>query len=149
MQYFHHISLKYTKWFYIIYIGRDILKVDTSFLWYNKIKRCHTFRFSWFCGSTDKSITGRIVICFCIGFNTKFYSILTLNLNMLYVKIIVLPHKNTKRHTANTIVSWPDPKQWVIVHTFDLMMIISQSIYIISIITRKWVSWKHTAPRIV
>ena len=34
--------------------------------------------------------------------------------------------KNTKRHTAHTIVSWPNPKQWVIVHTPDLMMIISK-----------------------
>ena len=37
--------------------------------------------------------------------------------------------KNTERHTAHTIVSWPNPKQWVIVHTSDLMMIIRQSIY--------------------
>ena len=35
--------------------------------------------------------------------------------------------KNIKRHTANTIVSWPNPKQWIIVHTSDLMMIIRQS----------------------
>ena len=25
-------------------------------------------------------------------------------------------HKNMERHTADTIVSWPNPKQWVIVH---------------------------------
>ena len=43
--------------------------------------------------------------------------------------------KNKERHTAGTIVSWPNPKQWVIVHTSDLMTIIRQSIYIISIIT--------------
>ena len=54
-------------------------------------------------------------------------------------------NKNTKRHTAQTIVSWPNPKQWF----DDLMMIIRQSTYILSIITRKWVNWKHTAPRIV
>ena len=46
-------------------------------------------------------------------------------------------HKNIKRHTGDTIVSWPNPKQWVIVHTSDLMMIIRQSIYILSIITRE------------
>ena len=57
-------------------------------------------------------------------------------------------NKNTKSHTAHTIVSWPNPKQWVIVHTSDLM-IIRQSIYILSVITRKWVNWKHTAPHIV
>ena len=43
-------------------------------------------------------------------------------------------HKNTniERHTAHTIVLWPNPKQWVTVHTSDLMMIIRQSIYIFS-----------------
>ena len=45
-------------------------------------------------------------------------------------------HKNIERHIAHTIVSWPNPKQWVIVHTSDLMMIIRQSIYKLSIITR-------------
>ena len=37
--------------------------------------------------------------------------------------------KNIERHTAHTIVSWPNPKQWMIVHTSDLMMMIKQSIY--------------------
>ena len=46
-------------------------------------------------------------------------------------------HKNTERHIAHTIVSWPNPKQWAIVHTSDLMMMIRQSIYILSIITRE------------
>ena len=46
-------------------------------------------------------------------------------------------HKNIEKHTVHTIVSWPDPKQWVIVHTSDLMMIIRQSIYILSIITKE------------
>ena len=32
------------------------------------------------------------------------------------------------RHTAHTIVPWPNPKQWVIVHISDLM-IIRQNIY--------------------
>ena len=44
-------------------------------------------------------------------------------------------YKNIERHTAHTVVSWPNPKQWVIVHTSDLMMIIRQSINILSIIT--------------
>ena len=47
-----------------------------------------------------------------------------------------LNHKNIERHTADTIVSWPYPKQWVIVHTSDLMMIIRQINYSLSIITR-------------
>ena len=49
----------------------------------------------------------------------------------------ILIYTNTERHSADTIVSWPNPKQWVIVHTSDLMMIIRQSIYILSIITRE------------
>ena len=47
-------------------------------------------------------------------------------------------NKNIERQTAGTIVSWPNHKQWVKVHTSDLMMMmIRQSIYIISIITRE------------
>ena len=41
-------------------------------------------------------------------------------------------YTDIERHTADTIVLWPNPKQWVIVHTSDLMMIIRQSIYILS-----------------
>ena len=37
-----------------------------------------------------------------------------------------------------TIVSWPNPKQWIIVHTSDAY-IFSQSSQ------EKWVNWKHTA----
>ena len=54
--------------------------------------------------------------------------------------------KNTERHTAHTIVSWPNPKQWVIVHTSDSMMIIRQSIYILSIITREMGQLKTYSP---
>ena len=36
--------------------------------------------------------------------------------------------KKIEKHTAHTIVSWPNPKQWVIVYTSDLMMIIRQKI---------------------
>ena len=61
----------------------------------------------------------------------------------------IIIHKNIKKDTAHTIVSWPNPKQWEIVHTSNLIMIIRQSIYIISIITRKWINWNHMAPRIV
>ena len=48
-----------------------------------------------------------------------------------------IPHKNIERHTAHTIVSWPNPKQWVMVHTSDLMMMIRQSMYILSIIIKE------------
>ena len=40
--------------------------------------------------------------------------------------------KNIEIHTTNIIVSWPNPKQWVIVHSSDLMMIIRHSIYSLS-----------------
>ena len=53
--------------------------------------------------------------------------------------------KNIERHTADTIVSWPNPKQWVIVHTSDLMMII-RYIYILSIITTEMGKLKTYSP---
>ena len=37
---------------------------------------------------------------------------------------IIVPHKNLVRHTAHTIVSWPNPQQWLMIHPSDLMMII-------------------------
>ena len=55
-------------------------------------------------------------------------------------------HKNIERHTVDTIVSWPNPKQWVIVHTSDLMMKIRQSIYILAIITREMGKLKTYSP---
>ena len=39
-----------------------------------------------------------------------------------------LNQENRERHTAHTIVPWPHHKQWMIAHTSDLMMIITQSI---------------------
>ena len=54
--------------------------------------------------------------------------------------------ENIERHTAVTIASWPNPKQWVIVHTSDMMMIIRQSIYILSIITREMGKLKTYSP---
>ena len=35
----------------------------------------------------------------------------------------ILSAKNINRHTAHTINSWPNPKQWQMGHTSDLMMI--------------------------
>ena len=55
-------------------------------------------------------------------------------------------HKNIERHTEDTIVSWPNPTQWVIVHTSDLMMMIRQSIYILSFITREMGKLKTYSP---
>ena len=56
-------------------------------------------------------------------------------------------HKNIERHTAHTIVSWPNTKQCVIVHTYDLMMIIRQSIYIYDMmcffVCRLVLYWTH------
>ena len=47
--------------------------------------------------------------------------------------------KNIDRHTAHTIVSWPNPKQWVIVHTSELVMIIRQSIVVLVLDTGQWI----------
>ena len=54
--------------------------------------------------------------------------------------------KNIERHTAHTIVSWPNPKQWLIVHTSDLMMIIIQIMYILPIITKEMGKLKTHSP---
>ena len=53
---------------------------------------------------------------------------------------------NIERHTAGTIVSWPNHTQWVIVNTSDSMMIIRQSIYILSFITREMGKLKTYSP---
>ena len=55
-------------------------------------------------------------------------------------------HKNIKGHTVHTIVSWPNPKQWIIGHTSDLMMIIRQSNILSQPSRWNWVNWKQTAP---
>ena len=49
-------------------------------------------------------------------------------------------------HTAHPIVSWPNPKQRVIVHTFGSMMMIRQGIYILSIITWEMGKLKTHSP---
>ena len=66
-------------------------------------------------------------------------------------KSVIFPYeltirKNIERHTAHTIVLWPNPKQWVIVHTSDLMMIIRQRIYILSIIPKGMAQLKRHSP---
>ena len=42
----------------------------------------------------------------------------------------------------HTIVSWPNPKQWIIVHTTEVYIFFQSS-------QEKWVNWKHTASHIV
>ena len=63
-----------------------------------------------------------------------------------FIRSVVGWYKNIEKHTAHTIVSWPNPKHWVIVHTFDSMMMIRQSIYIISIITKVMDKLKTRSP---
>ena len=64
----------------------------------------------------------------------------------LCVFSLPISRMNTERHTAYTIVSWPNPKQWVIVNTSDLMMMIRQSIYFLSIITKGMGKLKARSP---
>ena len=47
-------------------------------------------------------------------------------------------NKNIEIHTAHTIVWWPNPKQWIIVHTSDLMVLIRQSAYFVSYYMSVW-----------
>ena len=55
-------------------------------------------------------------------------------------------HKNIERYIAHTIVSLPKPKRWVIVRTSVLMMIIRQSICILSIIATEMGKLKTRSP---
>ena len=99
---------------------------------------------------------------FCLRFNWSLFLKVQSTIFQLWFRyigwrqVIVWTNKEKKIviHRAHSIVSWPNPKQWVIVHTFDLMMIIRQSIYIYTYIFSQssqgeWVNWKHTAPHIV
>ena len=45
-------------------------------------------------------------------------------------------NKNLEIHTVQTIVPWPNPKQWQMGHTSDLMIIIRWSTHILTIIVR-------------
>ena len=60
--------------------------------------------------------------------------------------INICDNNNRERHTRLTIISCLNPKQWVIVHTSDLMMILRQSIYILSIIMRGMGKLKTHSP---
>ena len=78
----------------------------------------------------------QLLICFVQNFKRDILHCNSLQCMLVYgyvppTGLQYIPHKNTERYTVHTIVSWPNPKQWVIVHTSDLMMmIITQSIYI-------------------
>ena len=43
------------------------------------------------------------------------------------IQATTMVYKNIVRHSAHNIVSRPNPKQWLVTHTFDVMMIIRQS----------------------
>ena len=97
-----------------------------------KTKKKHLWR--------DKNIPGCLCPyqgCWCHG-----------SLYRQDISSLGIAYKNIERHTADTIVSWPNPKQWVIVHTSDLMMKVYK-VYIFSQSQEKWINWKHTAPHIV
>ena len=66
--------------------------------------------------------------------------------NFVIHMTVLIAHKNIERHTAHTIVSWPNPKQWVIVHTSDWIRIIGQNIFIRSIITKEMGKLKTHSP---
>ena len=53
--------------------------------------------------------------------NCMYTYIFRLNIILIGSSLI---WKNIEIHIADTIMSWPNPKQWVIVHTSDFIMII-------------------------
>ena len=101
-------------------------------MWYGKPGMLG-MAFIWPCFNTKTMISGMNIFYHKDHVSMKLY----------------LLYKNIERHTVHTIVSWPNPKQWVIVHTSNLMMIIRQSIYILSIITRGMGKVKTYEPHIV
>ena len=55
-----------------------------------------------------------------------------------------------KWHTiTRTIFSWPNPEQWLMIHTSDLLMIIRETTHILTIITREVGKLTHTHSYIV
>ena len=52
----------------------------------------------------------------------------------MYHWLYIWLHKNIERHTAHTIVSWPNPKQWVIVMVFNGKIWLTRILF-------EWVSW--------
>ena len=85
---------------------------------------------------------------YMISETTKFFSSYVKNIMIFHVVATVhgmYGCENIERHTTDTIVSWPNPKQWVIVHTSDLMMII-RKIYNLSIITTEMGKLKTYSP---
>ena len=66
-----------------------------------------------------------------INVEKRFYAI-----QASWCKLLVLC-KNIKRHTAHTIVSLPNHRQWLMIHTSGLMMMIKSSTPILTIFTRE------------
>ena len=57
-----------------------------------------------------------------------------------------LDRKNIAKHTAHTIVSWPDPKHCLMIHISELMLLIRWSANILTIIKREIVKLKNLSP---
>ena len=71
------------------------------------------------------------------------YVMRTLMLNAMILlhfvmRTCLMYHNYMLQLTAHTIVWWPNPKQWIIVHTSDLMVLIRQSAYSISYSMSVW-----------
>ena len=60
-----------------------------------------------------------------IGFLDIQYTRGILRFGVIFSKSVI--YKKIVRHTAHTIVSWHFPKQWLTIHSSDLMMIIRLS----------------------
>ena len=68
----------------------------------------------------------------CLTFKTHMvHKFIDLHYNVSFriadVRKLIFLCKNIVRHTARTIISWLNPKQWLTVHTSDLMIIIRYS----------------------
>ena len=115
------------KW-YLIFTGMFMCRLYinqmvSSYYLPEKWRTAHTVVIlGWFIISWRKSDLNKIEIDFGIP-------LFAIRSEMVESAQMYLTLKNIDRHTAHTIVSWPNPKQWIIDHTSDLMMIIRQSVY--------------------
>ena len=137
----HRCTVSYI--YIYIYIQSSAIITRSNISWYWTRHCRNKVEYQWEAEPTKHTpylvMTGEQWDVFCeySGENWARY-----NGTALYICI----YKNIERNTADSIVSWPNPKQWVIVHTSDLIMMITQSIYILSITTREMGKLKTYSP---
>ena len=105
------------------------LVVANKIWWYNPLRHTTTAKYtSENTFARCHSLVGylaKIVMLHAKWQRTRFGAKFTRTWNVPPSNLVISQiHKNIVRHTAHTIVSWPNPKQWLMINTSGLMMII-------------------------